>query len=303
MIKESNKNEVWSKWKTFINLILDPWVIILLASTILLVYETTQPENNNIVFYLNLLITLTSGLLGGILANKWTSLTETRVIEVRAKSAIRSLKLILISIGNLENRAHVFLERLNKEHEMYELNRNNFEEIIEKCNILEEEIMSSMEDWTDIIPEVENIKSQIGLLSKIKLDVVEKQLEIKKLREDGELKENVATDNLKLKEQLESKEKELDSLKKKLTAAEFKISSGLLSGITTNSGSFGTSGLSSTLLNYGTSLNSSLYGTSGLTEIALRSYTKKCPICGNQINGTSILCDNCSTTKITTNPK
>lgn len=303
MNEKSNKNGLFIKWKTFIMLILDPWVLILLVSTLILVYETTNPEHNNIIFYLNLLVTLTSGLLGGIFANKWINLTETRVIEVRAKSAIRSLKLILISIGNLENRSHVFLERLYKEHNGYELNKNNLEEIIEKCNILEEEIMSSMEDWTDIIPEVENIKSQIGFISNLKLDVVDKQIEIRKLQEESERKETVAADNLKLKEQLMSKEKELNSLKSKLNAAEFKISSGLLSGITTNSGSYGISGLNSSLLNYSTSFNSGLFGTAGLSEIALRGLAKRCPACSNQYYGTSILCDNCTATKITTKSK
>lgn len=290
MKKTSNKNNLCEKWRFFMTLIFDPWVIISLIIILFLIYVSTKPELKNFELFLNLLITLTSGLLGGIIANKWSILTETKVLEVRAKSAIRSLKLILNSIGNLENRAIVFLNRLKNEIDDYDLHRNNLEEIIEKCNILEEEIMSSMEDWTDIIPEVENVKSQIGLISDLKLNVVNKQIEIDKLEQVISGKEIAVIDNLKLQEQLAQNEKQLEILKNKLLAAESKISSGLLSGITTNSGSYGTSGLSSAFLNY---------GTSGIADIALRGLGKRCPICGNHFFGSSLFCDNCTSSKIT----
>lgn len=294
MKKTANKNNLCEKWKFFMTLILDPWVLISIVITLFLIYISTKPELKDFELFLNLLITLTSGLVGGIIAHKWGVLTETKVFEVRAKSAIRSLKLILNSIGNLENRAVVFLERLNKENNEYDLQRNNLEEIIEKCDILEEEIMSSMEDWTDIIPEVENVKSQIGLISDLKLNVVNKQIEIDKLEKEITGKENAVTDNLKLQEQLANNEKQLDILKNKLMTAESKISSGLLSGITSSSGSYGTSGLSSALLNY---------GTSGITDIALRGFGKRCPICGNHFYGSSLFCDNCKSPKITAESK
>lgn len=294
MKKTSSKNDLCEKWIFFITLILDPWVIISLLVTLFLIYVSTKPELKNFELFLNLLITLTSGLLGGIIANKWSVLTETKVLEVRAKSAIRSLKLILNSIGNLENRAVIFLERLNKEIDKYDLHRNNLEEIIEKCSILEDEIMSSMEDWTDIIPEVENVKSKIGLISELKLNVLNKQIEIDKLQEEIGKNENFAIDNLKLQQQLSNNESQLEELKNKLNVAESKISTSLLSGITGTSGSFGTSGLSSALLNY---------GTSGITEIALRGLEKRCPSCGNHYYGSSIFCDDCKIPKFTTIPK
>jgi hypothetical protein len=283
MINKKRNYELCEKWKLFFNILLDPWLLILLISTIILVVFSNDSDNREFLLYINLLITLTSSLLGGFFSNKWASLTEKNVLEVRAKSAIRSLKLIFTTINNLENRTNLFLNRIKQEDENSGLIKTNLEEIIEKCNILEEETINSIEDWTDIIPEVENVKSQIGLISELKIEVVSKQAEIALLKEES-------GQNKELQEKLENKEKELQSIKAKLATAETKISNGLLSGITVNSGLMGLTGLAGAYYKP---------SGSGLAYITGTYPTKTCTICRNPLSDMeSIICKECSTMTI-----
>lgn len=283
---ESKKRnwELYEKWKVFLIIILDPWLLILLSSTIVLVIFSNDSDNKEFLLYINLLITLTSSLLGGFFSNKWASLTEKNILEVRAKSAIRSLKLILTTITNLENRTNLFLSRIKQEDENSKLIETNLEEIIEKCNILEEETINSIEDWTDIIPEVENVKSQIGLISELKSEVISKETEIVRLKEES-------GQNNALQSKLESKEKELQTLKSKLANAEAKISNGLLSGITVNSGSLGLTGLAAAVYNPSK--------ISGITHFTETLNSKNCSLCKNPLKAyENIICQKCSTIKI-----
>lgn len=81
--------------------------------------------------------------------------------------------------------------------------------MIEKCNILEEEIINSIENWIDILPEVADFTTQIGLISELKMsrEALEKDI--------SNLNQHMATmkeDGSKQKQELEKKlsEKEID---------------------------------------------------------------------------------------------
>ncbi|HDZ04671.1 hypothetical protein LCGC14_0354350 [marine sediment metagenome] len=246
-MSEKNKElGLKSKWSRFLNIVGDPWVLCLLIITIVFIIYSSSTNNQELIAILTLIITLISGLLGGIISSRWTQTSELKVLVARGNSAIRSLKLILLNVNTIEKRTNDYIKNLDQENIEYKLISNNFQEVIEKCNILEEEIVSSIENWTDIIPEVANVKTQIGLISEMKnkegilsKDIEDLHKEIESAKEEGSEEAN------KLREQLSSKSKQLEKTHAKLKDAEYKINNTALSGITSYTGSLGSSFLSS----------------------------------------------------------
>lgn len=275
MEENKNKESLKDKWCNFFNVLFDPWVIIMLAATILLIIYSSETDNQELETIINLIISLSSGLLGGIIANKWAQMTELKVLVARGKSAIRSLKLILLNISNIERRTKEYIAYLDKENIEHKLITSNFEEMIEKCNILEEEIISSIENWTDIIPEVANLKTQIGLVSDMKLRQIELENDISTLNKEIEtIKEEGSKQKEDLHKRLIDKENDLSDTRKKLRETESKINTTVLSGLTS---SYVTPGSSA-----------SLYGNTMLGE---------CKKCGKLDTSSIIfsdgLCNNC----------
>ena len=207
MEEYKNVQTLKEKWKIFINLILDPWVVVLIIMTFAFIHYSAQIEDKKTLAIIAVIISLVSGVLGGVIANRWAQMTELKVLVARGKSAIRSLKLILLNISNIEKRTKEYIVRIDKENKECKLIISNFEEVIEKCNILEEEIISSIENWTDIIPEVANLKTQIGLISEMKLRQAELEGDISSLNEKIEtIKEEGSKEKEELQKSLSDKE-------------------------------------------------------------------------------------------------
>lgn len=155
------------RWSTFINIILDPWVLILILGVITLILISSKTSGNeSLKLLLTVLISIVSSVLGGLFVKRWSDINEEKIIVARGKSAIRSLKLLFQNIKMIENRVTKYIENLNTDKDDFELLKNQFEEVIEKCNMLGEENINSIEDWTDIIPEAD-ITTQIGTLSEL----------------------------------------------------------------------------------------------------------------------------------------
>lgn len=78
---DHKKNEVLiNKWSNFFNIIFDPWVLLLLLGTIIFIYYSTGLEDKKLLSIVTLIISLISGLLGGIIANRWAQMTELKVL-------------------------------------------------------------------------------------------------------------------------------------------------------------------------------------------------------------------------------
>jgi hypothetical protein len=233
MEDSKNKQSLKEKWGSFLIVLLDPWVVLMLLATIVFLYYSTQTTDKNILALITLIISIVSGLLGGIIANRWAQMTELKVMVARGKSAIRSLKLILLNISNVEKRTKEYITCIDKDNKEYKLITSNFEEVIEKCNILQEEIISSIENWTDIIPEVANLKTQIGVISDMKLKQAQLEDDISGLNENIKaIREEGSKEKEEIQNKLTVKEADLDKTKLKLKEAESKINTSILSGIT-----------------------------------------------------------------------
>lgn len=235
------------KWKNFGNVIFDPWVVFLLIFTIILYIlfsniNTGDKGNKTIITVITTIISIITGLLGGVIANKWAELTEIKVMVARGKSAIRGLKLILLNVANIEKRTKEYIGNISEENSEYKLIRSTYEEVIEKCNIVEEEIISAIENWTDILPEAANFKTEIGLVSNLKQHQVALGCEIDKLNEDiKNLQQSESDEKEKLQEKLKQKEEELSNTRKKLRDKENELNKSIFSGITSAPMTIGTS--------------------------------------------------------------
>jgi len=282
------------KWYHFFNIILDPWIIILIVLTFFFIlssnFITQEPQKT--IF--SIILSLISGILGGVFAKKWSDIFEGKLIITRGISAIRSLKLLLLNISAIENRVFIYIKQLDKETINHEMIKTNFEEIIEKCNILEEEGLNAIENWTDIIPEA-NIKTQIGIISDLKKNGCELMLQIENLNK--ELKKNKELNEKEKKElttEIRKKTEDLKKLNKQLNHKETDLFPFGLGGIT------GSSRLSN--LNIGTNIINSDFATYGIEYQPVNSsgffQSRKCKNCDGTFfvydkNDINDLCNKC----------
>lgn len=233
-----NNNTLNDKWKNFLNVVLDPWVVILLLATIFFIFYSNSSEttNKNIISILTLIISFFSAILGGVLANRWAQMTEEKILVARGKSAIRSLKLILLNISKIEKRTKYYITSFDAANMDFKLVVSNLEEVIEKCNILEEEIISSIENWTDIIPEVENLKTQIGVITEMKLKEAQLESDVSILNNSLVTEKKLGeAQKREMQTNIIETERELVEMKKKLINAESKLNNTVLSGLTSSS--------------------------------------------------------------------
>jgi hypothetical protein len=239
---ENNKDQsLRLKWKYFINILFDPWIISLLLLVFILLYSSNNVADKNIQSFMTIVISVVSSLLGGIVAHRWAEKTELKVLITRGSSAIRSLKLISFNINKISDRTKVYIQSLDQDNKEYKHVFSNYQEMIEKCNILAEEVISSIENWTDIIPEVENVKSQIGNISDkiVEGDSIAKELGILKIKlsESQDQLSEGSKENEELKISISEKENELIKIRKELRVAENKYNTSILSGLRGPTGS------------------------------------------------------------------
>lgn len=213
------------RWKAFGITIFDPWIIILAISSVSLsIVLIRQSDVVNIAVY-TLLVALSSGVLGGILAKRWDDITEEKVIVTRAKSANRSLQLLLSNVIALEKRARLYNQRHNdlehKEQVTSEVIKTYLEEVVEGCLSLEEQVIKSIEDWTDIDPTLE-IKTVLGLIGELNGNYSNALAQLGQvnsaLQETKDKKDKSETEINKLKEEKSQIQKDLARIQSELQA-------------------------------------------------------------------------------------
>lgn len=222
------------RWKAFGTIIFDPWIILLLISTVLLSVVLIRQSDVIIISILTFLVALFSGVLGGIVAKRWDDLTEEKVIVARAKAANRSLQLLLGSVIALERRVRLYIQRnsdtSNKSKITEEVIKTYLEEIVVDSVALEEKVINSIEDWTDILPNLE-VKTVLNLIRELngnysstlsQLEQVNTALQETKDRSDANVK--------KLEEEKSEIQKELSRIRKELREKSLQVGVPTISG-------------------------------------------------------------------------
>jgi hypothetical protein len=215
----------WDEWKDrwgkFLTIVIDPWTVVLVAAGFFLSVVLIEQKDRATAAVLTLMVSILSGVLGSIWTNRWGELTAQRVVVARGNAAVRSLKLLFAGIAALERRAREYLQRHVDREEVEpvhgEVVKTYLEEVIERCGILEEETLSSIENWTDIVPEAD-VRTQIGLISELREEVGRRAKDLEQLKKNlEEVKGRSEEAAAKFKEQIAAKEQELLKLRKELS--------------------------------------------------------------------------------------
>lgn len=225
------RTDLKRQWLFFLRVIANPWVIITAVAIILLAVIPTG-DNSLVSTLTNIFLWLASALFGGIVSKLWMDNVEEKVVITRGKAAVRSLKLILNNLYTFEKRTNKYINKLKAE----DMNKSEviaaYEEIIERFNVLQEEVLNSIENWTDILPNID-IKTQVGIISSIKSEKESMETEIQNLTQIIEKSKGKSEEaKIELEKQLARKNQELSKIKNELREKEYKIAGSLFnSGI------------------------------------------------------------------------
>ncbi len=229
MRKETKLND---RWITFIRIILDPWVLVLGASLVVIIHALQDTEGFNIHLYVILLIALLSTMLGAFFIKKWIDIHNENLLVNRGKASIKNLKLIYFNLLRSEKRIKAYIRKLDKKDPAYDLTVTYFEEVIEKCHILQEECITSVSAWADVITDADakTMLTQVYKLKDQKESLQREVYELKKNFYESDAKDKVSDEQFE--RQLAQKEFDLNELNNRFTEMENKINNSILSGMT-----------------------------------------------------------------------
>ncbi len=223
-------------WQLFFKLLFDPWSLMLLVSTGILfaLGQSASPPNPTATTLVNILMTLSSAVLGSRVTKLWMDKSEGNIVVARGEIAIRNLKLLLRNVLALDSRVKNFMSRPEPDDTFKAITMRNYEEILSKCEILMEEVVNSIENWTDIIPEAD-VRTQIGQLSDLKFQLANKEEEVSKIKTElQETKDQSQNEKDKLEQRVTAKEVEISQLKREIREKESKVVSAIPVAISSN---------------------------------------------------------------------
>lgn len=229
MKKQTRLND---RWITFIKIILDPWIIILGIFLLLIISSVKHSENINIHLFAILLIAIISGIIGAVFIKKWIDLHDEHLLINRGASAIRNLKLIYFNLLRTEKRIRIYIKKLDENNPAYELADSFFEEIIEKCRMLQEECINSISIWSDLIKDADakTILTNIYNLKERKEKLARDILQLKKDFFEAVDREKISDEDFE--KQMAQKEFDLKELSSRILESEDRINHSILSGMT-----------------------------------------------------------------------
>ncbi len=159
MIKKATIREEWEKLVKI--LFFPPVFIVIILSLLFLCFSIFLPKNVVLSAFVNILLTLMTGLLGGLIANLWDEKSRNERLKIRGESAIRGLKSVNRMVVDLGERIGDSMGQLSKtkEDRLTPIQKVFFDEVVLRSIQIQEEIINSIEDWKDLVPEAD-ISSQ-----------------------------------------------------------------------------------------------------------------------------------------------
>lgn len=232
------------RWKLFLEVVLDPWNLLLMVAVGAFFYISVGQTSSLASTLLFVLITITSAILGGRITKQWVDVTEGGIVIARGRSAVRSLKLLLRNVASLEGRIRTFRMREDEIKKHPVITKRNYEEAIEICNLLQEQTVNSIENWTDIVPEAD-IKTEIGVISNLKGSLNEKENDLNILKKQlDEAKGKSDQERNQLKEQIKEKEKQIKGLEREILDRKVRLGGfGIFGGMESITGAHSLEGL------------------------------------------------------------
>jgi hypothetical protein len=234
-VGETTMKDFWKKlgepWEAFAVAVLNPAFLCVAAlAVVLAVMQSGQAAGCTMDTALLVLLGLSSGLAGAVLDRRYTEFSGQRVIVARGKTAIRALSLLVREIQALEDRVANYRHRHDRESYDGEISpevvKTYLEEVGLKCISLQEQGLSSIENWKDIIPEAD-VPKQVGIVTELKAQLAEERAERAALVEDLEATKarlaegEVAKQEVrKLRKEIASKDRRIGSLTKDISEAD-----------------------------------------------------------------------------------
>ena len=280
------------EWKTFLNALFDPWMILLAILTIGLAFAQERATDPSVKTALLVLIGLFSGVIGSRYEKRASEAAGEKLLVARGRTAVRGLIVLVGQIQALEKRVQEYLTRSTSEEYEGEINsevvKTYLEEVIFACVGLEEETLSSVEDWQDIIPEAD-IHTQIGVITELKAEAASSHQELESLRKkQAKDEERSESEVERLRTEIEDKKREFAELRRQALRVD-PLSVGR-SAISSGSPAFSVGDNYALMFPEDPGI---LHVTpAGLHSINVPSAVNTCPACGTVFSGYS--CPNCN---------
>lgn len=168
-------------WQNVAYVLFEPFAACLIAASIFLFAASQWKSLAQANAVIQVALAVSTGILGGRVANRLAALNEGSILQARGRVAVRSLRLVFRNASSLEARVASFLKRREHIEQHPEVTVRNYEEIVEFCRLLQEETLGSIANWTDIVTEA-NIGPEIGKISELKSEIDSKEAEIESVR-------------------------------------------------------------------------------------------------------------------------
>lgn len=173
---------------------------------------------------LQVLMAISSGVLGGRIASSLSSMMEEGILSARGRVSVRSLKLLYRNITYLDNRIRTFLDRENATVQSTEITKRNYEELASSCRSLQDQATSSIENWTDVVPEA-NIAGAIDAIAELRAVIDSKNEELQASHANfTRLATQLDKTNAQSQTVIDQKEAELLAAQQELAALNAKLS-------------------------------------------------------------------------------
>lgn len=151
---EDRENTLY-KWNAFIRILFSPVVLIPLLLAILLMYLSIQLKNDYIASVLTGVTgSFLAAVFGAFLKEGYSRLVEESLLEKKGESAIRNIQAIDSQIKRLRKLINLFKQKTRKDP------KQELEEIDRHLETMSISVASGLEDWTDVVPALKEIKAK-----------------------------------------------------------------------------------------------------------------------------------------------
>jgi len=278
------ENRTIEEWKNFLANISTPIIFLLCLSIIgLFLLSSFWVFNNEIKIILTSIIAILTGVVGARIERIWSEAGSEKLVAARGKIATRSLGELLFIISKMKSSFRSYSHRISGEGEDIKKHISNeymsqfLAHNIDYCDIISENVINSLENWNDVIPQADITKEYRSIVkSQTEKEELVRQIEVLEGRIETEKQLGD-----KEKEQLES---ELNTTKKELKRVKNELES-VKTGIVGTIGSGGYSSLATTSLSdvhlseadrvFG-SILSAQFGSNNLSDLSQLQVCKNC---------------------------
>ncbi|HFK2884758.1 TPA: hypothetical protein ACGY73_002912 [Stenotrophomonas maltophilia] len=176
-------------WGVFLKVVLDPYTFLLIVVGVVLGWFGPKAVGENYNALLQIVVAVVTGVVGARMSTAMAAINQDGKLYASGRMAVRGLRLILTKTLALERRVATFVADSQKQQVpevRAQVAMRNLDEVLESIRTLQLEVVGSIENWVDVVPDAD--------VSKIFMAV-------------GELRDQLTQKDEQLREAVESKER------------------------------------------------------------------------------------------------